>query len=423
MSKKGEENNKNIGHRRKSLLNIINDIEGENSKEDNYYSISGQNINKKCGYNNSFFQNNSSLNSEHFKYDEKETNSFNFNEKNKDILSLSKSSKSKIKTKKRNKSNNNIKINNIMETNTNTMGDLIQGTNTNVIKPIYFRQRKSIVKRQTIESYSQIEEDNQLTIRQRLTQFFELNDRLFNIKIIVNFLATLSFIYYIVCTYKPKLFKSLNYLDFFICSLVILEHIINILLAHHVFLYLISIESLLNFFIEIPPFFASICLDYHLDRTYRFINITRIMRLTKSYIIMDIIQSREKSVKNQILNIIFTLLMIIFLFAGVIQMLDLGIVEESLKIEFRVEERNNLILRQYFHHYLYFIIVSLTTVGYGEIMPKSILSQFMIIALVMVILVVVPDQTNELINLSNSQTIYERKDYISSDDVPFVVLI
>ena len=47
----------------------------------------------------------------------------------------------------------------------------------------------------------------------------------------------------------------------------------------------------------------------------------------------------------------------------------------------------------------------------------------MIIILVIVILLLVPDQINELINLSNSQTIYERRDYISSEDVPFVVLI
>lgn len=99
------------------------------------------------------------------------------------------------------------------------------------------------------------EEDNQLTIRQRLTQFFDLNDRLFYLKIIVSALATISYIYYIICTYKRKLFKSLNYIDYFICSLVIIEHIINILLAHHIFLYLISIDSLINFLIEIPLFF------------------------------------------------------------------------------------------------------------------------------------------------------------------------
>ena len=39
------------------------------------------------------------------------------------------------------------------------------------------------------------------------------------------------------------------------------------------------------------------------------------------------------------------------------------------------------------------------------------------------ILAVIPSQTDELINLSNAQTIYERKEYISNPDIPFVVLM
>ena len=430
MSKNEEYNNKKVEilgkMKNRKILNIIEDIdnEEENSKEDNYYSISDQHINKKYPIQNSFFTPNySSLNSEIFKNKEKETNSFEPKNKG-EILNLSKSSSSKNNNINKNSANKNNNNNINTNTETNTLGDLIQKTNNNIIKTKNVIKKRTIKKMQTIESFSQFEEeDNQLTIRQRLTQFFDLNDRLFYIKIIVSILTSLSYIYYITCTYKRSLFKSLNYIDFFICSLVIIDHVINILLAHHVFLYLVSIESLINFIIEIPPFFSLMCANYDIDKLYRFINITRVMRLTKSYLMMDIIQSKEKSVKNQILNIIFTILLIIFISAGIIQILDLENIEEKLKIEFRIEERNNLILRQYFHHYLYFIIVSLTTVGYGEIMPLSILSQVVVICLVVVILLVIPDQTNELINLSNSQTIYERKDYISSEDIPFVVLI
>jgi hypothetical protein len=43
--------------------------------------------------------------------------------------------------------------------------------------------------------------------------------------------------------------------------------------------------------------------------------------------------------------------------------------------------------------------------------------------MVVVILVVVPEQTTEIINLSNAQTIYERRNYISSPDVPHVIIL
>ena len=255
-------------------------------------------------------------------------------------------------------------------------------------------------------------EDGDINFRQRLTRFLELHDRLFYIKLIIYILSFLSFIYYAVCTYIKSLFPSLNYIDFFICTIYIFEHLINIILAHHFFLYIFSVESLTSFLLEIPPFFSLLCKDYYLDSYYRFINVTRVMRLLKATDILDLFWSGEKNVNSQIINIITTLVSIVLVWGGIIQMLDLGYVETNLKITFDILPRRNLLLRRHFHHYIYFVIVSLTTVGYGEIIPQSIFGQFMIILLVVVILVVVPDKTSELINLSNAQTIYERKQYI-----------
>ena len=313
--------------------------------------------------------------------------------------------------------------NNYTETNTNTNADFLQRTERILKK----RRRNSFKRVSAIDNNNEeiinIEEIHQLTIRQKLSHFFETNKRLFYIRIIVSLLNTLSFIYYIICTYYTSLYKSLNYIDFFICFAVIIEHIIDILLAHHVCKYLLSFESIINFFIEIPPFFSLLCSDYITNKFYRFINITRVFRLTKCYIIMDIYQNGEKSVNSQILNIILSIVLIIFTFAGVVQMFDLEDVLEELKIAYLPETKYYLEHRKEYHHYLYFIIVSLTTVGYGDITPKSFLSQLTMLVFVFFILAVIPSQTDELINLSNAQTIYERKVYISNPDIPFVVLL
>ena len=266
-------------------------------------------------------------------------------------------------------------------------------------------------------------EDGDINFRQRLTRFLELHNRLFYIKLIIYILSFLSFVYYSVCTYINSLFPSLNYIDFFICTSYIFEHLINIILAHHFFLYIFSLESLTSFLLEIPPFFSLLCKDYHLDHYYRFINVTRVLRLLKANDIFELFWSGEKNVNSQIINIISTLVSIVLVWGGIIQMLDLGYIEENLKITFDNLPRRNLLLRRHFHHYIYFVIVSLTTVGYGEIIPQSFLGQWMIILLVVVILVVVPDKTSELINISNAQTVYERKQYISSPDVPYVVIL
>ena len=270
-----------------------------------------------------------------------------------------------------------------------------------------------------------IEEDqeDELNFRQRITIFFDTHNRLFYIQLITSILSILSCSYYILCTYIYILFKSLNFIDFVVCAFFLFEHIINILLSPHFITYIISIESLLNFFIEIPPFFSLLCSDFYLNGWYRFINVTRVFRLIKGFRIIEMLHKGEKSVNYQIFNIIGILLEMILIWAGVIHMLDLSIVENDLKITFGKFQRRSLLLRRKFHHYIYFTIVSLTTVGYGEIIPLSILGKFMIVCLVIVILVVIPEQTSELINLSNAQSIYERKKYLSSPDISFVILL
>ena len=147
------------------------------------------------------------------------------------------------------------------------------------------------------------------------------------------------------------------------------------------------------------------------------------MRFLKASNIVDLVSGGEKNVSSQLINIISTLISLVLVWGGIIQQLEIGYVEENLLITFETLSRRNLLLRRHFHHYIYFVVVSLTTVGYGEIMPQTVLGQWMIIFLAVVVLVVVPDKTSELINISNSQTVYERNKYISSPDVPYVVVI
>ena len=411
MSRKGI-NLKTLNTSKNNLDNNIKGQKEENSLEINSYSISEEKINDNINIPK-LIKNNESI-----KYDKK-----GIGEKG----STLKAKKALNKNKDNSSSNRTIKFRNqqkisidYTETNAVTNAGLLQRPE----KILKKKKRVSITNTiQEGQDLLEIPETPQLTTRQKLSRFFESNNRLFYIRIIVITLTTLSYIYYVVCTYKPKLFKSLNYIDFVVCSLLIIEHIINILISHYFWKFLYSIESLVNFVIEIPPFFSLLCDDDIGSNWYRFINFTRVLRLIKCYIIMDIYQNGEKSVKSQILNIILSILLIIFIFAGEVQIYDYDNVIEQLKLSYDEESRYYLNHRKYYHHYIYFIIVSLTTVGYGEIMPISVLSKFTMIFFVIFILAVIPNQTDELINLSNAQTIYERKEYISNPDIPFVVLL
>ena len=307
-------------------------------------------------------------------------------------------------------------------------GDRIISSDSPIKKNILQVRKRSISKKlstnnEGIDDKEIFIEEEELTCRQRLDRFLSYNNRLFHFKISVTIIAFISFIFYIITTYKNDLCEIMNYIDFGVCSFFILEHIINAILSHHTFFYLISINSIVNFVTEIPPLFSLMCSDYYLNGFYRSINATRVFRLIRVYRIVDLLQTGEKDAKIQIINIILTVFSVILIWAGVMQLTELNYVETNLKTTFDPLNKNNLNLRKDYHHYVYFIIVSITTVGYGEIMPNTILGKFLIVLLVIVILVVIPEQTNELINLSNAQTIYERRAYKASNDIFHIVLM
>ena len=276
----------------------------------------------------------------------------------------------------------------------------------------------------TIDDKDQQEDVNDMNCRQIIKRFFENNNKINYVQTVIYFISFLSFTFYVICTYIDKLFKYLNYIDYFICPIYMVGHIINILIAHQPFNYLTSGDSIIYFILEIPPLLSSLCDNFTTNWLYKFINFTRVMRIMKVVNLIDTFVSKEISdVTLQIITIISNLVMLILLLGGTIQIFDFGYVDNMLKITHDTLSRKNLLLRRYFHHYIYFSIVTLTTVGYGDIVPKEILSKIMVIIIAIFMLFYIPQQIDKLLTLSNNQTVYERKKYIFTENVPFVVLI
>lgn len=66
-----------------------------------------------------------------------------------------------------------------------------------------------------------------------------------------------------------------------------------------------------------------------------------------------------------------------------------------------------------FHDSLYFLIVTLTTVGYGEITPFSIPGKLIIICIILITIVIVPKQIDDLMRLISMQSPYKKNTYKS----------
>lgn len=59
--------------------------------------------------------------------------------------------------------------------------------------------------------------------------------------------------------------------------------------------------------------------------------------------------------------------------------------------------------------------MTLLTVGYGDIVPGSLLSQIIVMFIIIFTLFFIPKQTNELIRLMNMQSKYKRYEYVSTE--------
>lgn len=75
-----------------------------------------------------------------------------------------------------------------------------------------------------------------------------------------------------------------------------------------------------------------------------------------------------------------------------------------------------------FNNSLYFVVVTIITVGYGDINPISTLGKIMTVGTLSITLVIIPQQTSELMRLIRMQSKYKRKEYKKSSDTEHVVV-
>ena len=75
-----------------------------------------------------------------------------------------------------------------------------------------------------------------------------------------------------------------------------------------------------------------------------------------------------------------------------------------------------------FHEMVYFVVVTLATVGYGDIVPVTELGRVCVIVLIVLAVVLIPKQTNELIRLMGLQSPYARATYKANAEVPHIII-
>lgn len=279
-------------------------------------------------------------------------------------------------------------------------------------------------KKNNIEEIEEVEEEQEKkNLRQILDKFFTKQRLVIN-RVIIAIISGISCIFYVLCTYQVRFFKYMNYFDILVLIIFLLYYFIEITLAHHRLAYVLSLNSLSQIITMIPAALAFLTDDYLNSFTYMLVNgcrVFRFYRITNGINYLGF--ASENNVKKQIIMIVNTILNMIFIISGLMQIVERTEIDNLIKIQTDQLSILQLQLRKHFHHYLYYTVVSISTVGFGDISPYTFLGKIIFIILVFMILIVIQHQINDLISLVSAQSDYARNSYSAKNDLPHILLV
>ncbi|MCG8362401.1 MAG: potassium channel family protein [Pseudanabaenales cyanobacterium] len=212
---------------------------------------------------------------------------------------------------------------------------------------------------------------------------FYLDDMETKVGQIINFaiasLILLSAIIFVVETYpiSDNLRASLRIVDWFILFTFTVEYLVRLGCAEQKFSHLISGYSLVDL-IAILPFLLGF-LDVRFIRLLRWLRILRLVRFMEKLTLFGRLTTNESLIFVQI---IFTLFAIIFIYSGLI---------------YQVEHPNNPEQFKTFLDAVYFVVVTMTTVGFGDVTPTSEGGRWLTVMMILTGIALIPRQLGNLI--------------------------
>ena len=178
--------------------------------------------------------------------------------------------------------------------------------------------------------------------------------------------------------YIPKsIYLVLNTIDVLILNIFAVEYLLRLWSAKNRIQYIFSIYSIIDL-IAILPFFMGV-IDLGYIRLLRWFRILRLIRFIDRKFLFGNITTEDGAIFTQIL---FTLFAIIFVYSGLI---------------YQVEHPVNPEVFTTFVDAMYFAIVTMTTVGFGDVTPVSEMGRLLTVLMILTGIALIPWQIGDLI--------------------------
>jgi hypothetical protein len=204
--------------------------------------------------------------------------------------------------------------------------------------------------------------------------------------------------------------QEYQFVDFLIATLFLIDWIVHFVQATHKVHYVISTMSIIDMLTIIPVYIEYIGSEETTNLTFfRMMRIFRVLRVLRVYKLLSNSRLKEgeerqaasavdaSGISRQMLILVITLCAMLFVCAGIVHtIVDL-------------DDESFTILHTEFDFFaaLYFMIVTSSTVGYGDIFPIKPFSRFITVILIIVIVYVIGDQLSKIAQLLENYSRYD----------------
>lgn len=192
-------------------------------------------------------------------------------------------------------------------------------------------------------------------------------------------LILLSAAIFVIETYPLSVaaHMMLRWADWIILGLFTVEYGCRVVSAERPLHYLLSFYALVDL-VAILPFWLG-WMDARFVRLLRWLRILRLIRFMRDRRLLGRLTTGDSLIFAQI---VFTVLSIVFIYSGLI---------------FQVEHANNPQVFTTFVDAIYFAVVTMTTVGFGDLTPVSESGRLLTVLMILTGVVLIPTQVGNLI--------------------------
>eukprot|EP00850_Spirogloea_muscicola_P017220 SM000146S00940 [mRNA] locus=s146:6786:14369:- [translate_table: standard] len=201
-----------------------------------------------------------------------------------------------------------------------------------------------------------------------------------------------SVIFYVISTYRKQEDAGIRHWLAAISAFFFIDYALKLYSAQVRLHYVFSLPGIIDLLSTVPLFFYATGTGRN-GAIFRILLIFRVLRPIKSFQRWGIIDS---TITQQVLTLVIYILGILFITAGTLQWVEYKATPNSVKESLSCNSVYGCIS---FYEAFYLTIVTISTVGYGDITPKSSWGRFVIICTILATIAILPLQINRILEI------------------------